>query len=105
MNPKCLTRDAALKMFRRLEQVAGVKSLKDRGWYGIRRVSADVAEDRVKDERILNSLTGHRDSSTRRLVYQDHERPEILNEAAVVRTAIRSRPRDLSLTRSAEIVA
>ncbi len=89
--PQALTRDAALKMFRRLEEVAGVSRIKDRGWYGVRRVATDVAEDLVRDERVLNSLTGHRDSTTRRMIYQDHERKEVLVEAAKVRRAIRGR--------------
>lgn len=84
-----MTRDAALKMFHHLETVAGVPSVRGRGWYGIRRIATDLAEDFEKDERVLNSITGHRDSATRRLVYQDAERPEILNQAALVRAKIR----------------
>lgn len=87
--PKCLSRDAARKMFRKLEEVAGVESVAGRAWYGVRRVATDIAEDIESDERVLNSLTGHRDSTTRRLVYQDHERPELLARAATTRDRIR----------------
>jgi len=88
-DPQPLTRDAARKMFHELESVAGVTSIEGRGWYGVRRIAADVAEDVEKDERVLNSITGHRDSATRRLVYQDRERPEVLNRAAQTRQAVR----------------
>ena len=33
-DPKPLTKDAALKMFRRLEKIAKVPSVEGRGWYG-----------------------------------------------------------------------
>ena len=60
-----------------------------RGWYGVRRIAADAAADVEKAERVLNSITGHRDSTTRRLVYQDRERPEVLNKAAATRERVR----------------
>jgi hypothetical protein len=63
--------------------------VKGRGWYGVRRIAADAAEDIEKDERVLNSITGHRDSYTRRMVYQDRERPEVLRQAARTRMAVR----------------
>lgn len=84
-----LTRDAALKMFYELEQVAGVSHIPGRGWYGVRRVATDLAENVEKDERVLNSITGHRDSTTRRLVYQDSERSDVLIRAAEVRAEVR----------------
>ena len=76
-------------MFHELEEIAKVAPVPGRGWYGVRRIAADAAEDVEKDERVLKSITGHRDSTTRRLVYQDHERPEVLNRAAVTRAAVR----------------
>lgn len=60
-----------------------------RGWYGVRRVASDQAEDVEHDERVLNSITGHPDSTTRRLVYQDRDRPEVLKKAAITRTKVR----------------
>jgi integrase len=77
------------KMFHELESVAGVASIDGRGCYGVRRIAADVAEDVEKDERVLNSITGHRDSTRWRMVYQDRERPEMLNRAAKTRQAVR----------------
>ncbi|MGI9077705.1 MAG: hypothetical protein ACR2G6_10300, partial [Gemmatimonadaceae bacterium] len=70
--------------------VAGVASVPGRGWYGIRRVTTDAAADITTDERVLNLVSGHKDSSTRRLVYQDRGRPEDLNRAADVRGHVRS---------------
>jgi hypothetical protein len=55
----------------------------------VRRVATDVAEDIEGDERVLNSISGHRDSATRRLIHQDRERPEVLKEAAIIRTKVR----------------
>jgi hypothetical protein len=89
VEPKPPTRDAALGMFRELEHFADVHTIKGRGWYGVRRVASDEAEDVEHDERVLNSITGHRDSTTRRLVYQDRERPEVLKQAAITRAKVR----------------
>jgi integrase len=85
-----MTRDAARKMFRALERAAGVQSVAGRGWNGVRRVATDLAEDCEKDERVLNSITGHRDSRTRRSVYQAKDRPTVLQKAAEVPAAIRA---------------
>ena len=87
-SPRPLTR-AALGMFHDLERMAKVTPMPRRGWYGVRRIAADAAEDVEKDERVLNSITGHRDSTTRRLVYQDRERPAVLNKAAATRENVR----------------
>lgn len=87
-NPKPLSRDAARKMFMELEEVAGVVHVPGRCWYGVRRVATDLAEDVTTDERVLNSITGHKDSATRRL-YQESERMEILRGAAETREKVR----------------
>jgi len=89
VDPRPLTRDAALAMFHDLERIANITPVTGRGWYGVRRISADAAEDVEPDERVLNSITGHRDSTTRRLVYQDRERPEVLIKAAATRERVR----------------
>jgi hypothetical protein len=88
-NAKCLTRDAALGMFHDLEGIAKVASVPGRGWYGVRRIATDVGEDFEKDERVLNSISGHTDSATRRQVYQERERPSVLRQAAITRDRIR----------------
>jgi hypothetical protein len=63
---KSLTRTAGLDMFHEVERFAGITSAPKRGWYGVRRAATDLAEDHEKDERVLNSITGHTDSATRR---------------------------------------
>ncbi len=88
-SPSPLTRTAALGMFCELEKVAGVPHVAGRGWYGVRRTATDLAEDIEKDERILNSISGHSDSATRRGIYQEAERPDVLRRAAHIREAAR----------------
>jgi integrase len=86
-----LNRSAALKMFRKVERLAGVPTVLGRGWYGVRRTATDLAEDVETDERVLNSISGHRDSKTRRLKYQQNNRPEVLAQAAAARQRLRER--------------
>ena len=50
---KPLTRDALLKMFHELKRLAGVESKRGRGWYGVRRVTTDLAEHVESDNRVL----------------------------------------------------
>jgi hypothetical protein len=69
--------------------VAGIEPVKGRGWYGVRRTATDLAEDVEQDDRVLNSLTGHQDSATRRKFYQQRNRPEILISASNARMKLR----------------
>jgi hypothetical protein len=78
-------------MFNVLEQVAGVEHVPHRGWYGLRRVATDLAQDHSKDERVLNAITGHSESRTRETIYQQPHRVDDLREAAVVRERLRGR--------------
>jgi hypothetical protein len=82
---KPLTDSAALDLFHELEMLAGIRIVDGRGWYGIRRIAADLAEDVEKDGRVLNSITGHTRDETRRLIYQDKERDELFAKAAITR--------------------
>lgn len=79
-----------MDMFHKLELVAGVTPIPGRGWYGIRRKAADIYEDYESDERVLNGLTGHRSSETRRNAYQEREREEIYARAAETRRRVRA---------------
>jgi integrase len=88
--PTSLTRDAARKMFQQLEKIAGVEHVPGRGWYGTRRTATDLAEDLESDQRVLNALSGHRDSRTRQTIYQDENRPEVLARAAQARSRLRA---------------
>lgn len=71
--------------FRTLEKAAGVEHQPGRAWYGLRRLNTDLAEDREHDERVLNDITGHVDSATRRRHYQERERPKIRRRTAQLR--------------------
>lgn len=87
---QALGRGGALKMFRVLERVSDVESVPGRGWYGVRRIAIDMAEDVNKDERVLNASSAHDHSSTRR-GYQEPERSKILIEAAMMKAEVRGR--------------
>ena len=76
-------------LFHALERIAKVEVLPGRGWYGIRRRAADVYEDYEKDERVLNDQTGHRNSDTRREVYQERDRELIRAKSAETRRHVR----------------
>ena len=78
-----------LKLFRNLEALAEVESKPGRGWYGLRRVFADLAEDVTSDERALNHISKHQDSTMRRKRYQERERPRITRLASETVAAVR----------------
>ena len=80
-----------LKLFRGLEALAGVESKPGRGWYGLRRIFADLAEDITSDERALNHITKHDGSNMRRKRYQERERPRITKVASETVAAVRRR--------------
>src|SRR5687768_1179809 len=80
-------------MFHEFERLAGIHPTLGRGWYGVRRTATDLAEDIEKDQRVLNSLSGHSDSAIRRSVYQEKNRPEVLAQAAVTREELRKSAR------------
>jgi len=48
---------AALDLFHELERLASVDVIQGRGWYGVRRISADLAEDVEHDNLALNGLS------------------------------------------------
>jgi hypothetical protein len=57
---------------------------------GLRRILTDIAPDYTDDDRALDRLTGHRDPTTRKRIYQDREREEAQEEAAIARRTMRS---------------
>jgi hypothetical protein len=73
-----------------------VKHVPGRSFYGLRRILTDIAPDYTDDDRALDRLTGHRDPTTRKRIYQDREREEAQEEAAIARRMMRS---DLSAGR------
>lgn len=80
---------AARDHFHELERLAGVATIRGRGWYGVRRVAADLAEDVESDGRALNAITGHTSDETRRQIYQQKKRDKVLATATRARTAAR----------------
>lgn len=78
----------ALDLFHELERMAGVTPQFGRGWYGVRRISTDLAEDLEKDSRVLNAITGHTSDKTR-TKYQKRKRDTVLGRATEVRVEAR----------------
>lgn len=75
--------------FRKLESIAGVEHQDGRSFYGLRRLATDIAADLESDDRVLDRLTGHLDSETRKRVYQDRLSEGIRARAAVARRNLR----------------
>lgn len=88
---------AALDWFHELERECGVEVVAGRGWYGIRRTAADLAEDVESDGRALNAITGHTSDDTRRKVYQKKRRDMVLAKATTARTAARALAMDAAM--------
>jgi len=57
-----LSRDGARLAFRGLEAIAKVEHVEGRGWYGLRRIAADLAESATTDDRVKDRLGGWQDS-------------------------------------------
>jgi hypothetical protein len=87
---KALTRDGARVLFKRLEAIAKVDHIEGRGWYGLRRQAADMAETVTHDDRVKDRLGGWQDSETRKSIYQDRETDELRAQAASVRRQLRT---------------
>ena len=88
-NVKPLSRDGARVAFKDLEAIAKVDHVEGRGWYGLRRIAADLAESATTDDRVKDRLGGWQDSATRKQIYQDRQTDELRAEAAKVRRALR----------------
>lgn len=86
---KPLSRDGARVEFRKLESIAKVKHIPGRGWYGLRRQAADMAETATNDDRVKDRLGGWQDSETRKSIYQDRMTDALRAEAASVRRRLR----------------
>ena len=82
-------RTRARRAFHDLERIAGLKVAKGRGWYGLRRVAADLPEELTPDARVKNTLCGWADSETRMRIYQDHQSKIVRINAADVRRPMR----------------
>lgn len=80
---------AATDLWHEFERAADVAIIAGRGWYGVRRTGADLAEDVESDGRALNAITGHQSDEMRRKVYQDKDRDAVLAKATMAREAAR----------------
>ncbi len=85
---KPLSRDGARIAFKELEAIANVGHVEGRGWYGLRRIAADLAES-ATDDRVKDRLGGWQDSETRKQIYKDRQTDELRAEAAKVRRELR----------------
>ena len=86
---KPMSRDGARLAFKQLEAIAKVDHTPRRGWYGLRRQAADMAETATNDDRVKDRLGGWQDSATRKSIYQDRETDELRAQAASVRRQLR----------------
>lgn len=85
-----LTRTPALGKFHELERVAGVTPVPGRGWYGLRRVATDAANDVTGDSRVLNAMGGWSPSSSEREArYQKRGNSRVRAKAAEARDQMR----------------
>jgi integrase len=75
--------------FHDFERAVGVTPVENRGFYGLRRLTTDLAADITSDDRALDRLTGHRDPATRTKVYQNRMRQKDRENAAKVRRQMR----------------
>ena len=89
LDAKPLSRDGARAAFQELERIARVPYVRGRGWYGLRRIAADMAETETTDDRVKDRLGGWKDSETRKQIYQDRETDRLRVEAASVRRRMR----------------
>ena len=86
---KPISRDGARVVFKQLEAIAKVDHIPGRGWYGLRRQAADMAETATNDDRVKDRLGGWQDSETRKSIYQDRETDALRAQAASVRRQLR----------------
>lgn len=84
-----MSRDGARVAFKQLEAIAKIDHIPGRGWYGLRRQAADMAETATNDDRVKDRLGGWQDSETRKSIYQDRETDELRAQAASVRRQLR----------------
>ncbi len=78
-------------LFNALEDAAGVEHVEGRALYGLRRLSADLAEDSGEtDVRVLDRIGGWTPGSKmRQAIYQNQQDTGVLARAAQVRQRIR----------------
>ncbi len=84
-------RQQMLRDFHELERLSGVDVVEGRGWYGLRRLAADMANDIENDTRVLNAMGGWSPGSIiRENTYQDTKRLKLAAKGAAVREKMRA---------------
>jgi hypothetical protein len=79
-----------LEWFHELEALAGVNHQDGRGWYGLRRLWADLGEEHLQTRRAKEVLSSHaRGSRVSEQVYHSKEDERAIREASRGRAAIR----------------
>lgn len=87
---KPISRRAVTDFFLDLERVAGVEHVPGRGWYGLRRLWADLTPEHVHSVRGREVMGGWaRGSKVIDRVYKSKEDEQAIREAALGRAAIR----------------
>lgn len=89
-NPGPMDSGSLIDLLKEFEAAVGVAHVHGRGFYGLRRVMTDIAEDYTGDGRELDRLTGHAASGTRSRIYQDRHKEEFREGAAEVRARMRA---------------
>ncbi|MEX2584351.1 MAG: hypothetical protein WD766_13865 [Gemmatimonadota bacterium] len=87
---------AVRDMFRYVEDLAGVPHQPGRALYGLRRQATDLAPEFEHDSRVLNRLSGHKESTTRERIYQDPKNERVAARAAKARRKMRRHLRALT---------
>jgi hypothetical protein len=86
-----MDRRTALEQFHALEVVAKIPSIPGRGWYGIRRISVDIADTLTADDEVKDALGGWQNSDTRKRIYRDDVSNARRAAARDIRDVMRSR--------------
>ena len=85
-----MSRRTMLGKFKELEKLAKVSHVEGRGWYGMRRGSADRIRRVTTDERVKNASGGWAPGSqVRASVYENGTDPDVLRETAEARRRAR----------------
>lgn len=84
-------RQQMLRDFHELERISGVEVIERRGWYGLRRLIADLASDNETDARVLNAYQGWAAGSTvRESTYHLRDSLKIAGKGAELRAKVRA---------------
>lgn len=87
---KPVAKTSVLGWFKSLEKLAGIQHVPGRAWYGVRRITTDLAPAYTTDSRVLDALGGwSKGSKMREQIYQDEQREDVARAAADTRYRMR----------------